>query len=137
MTEMKNNYDKILEYRETFKPYLRFILMAVCAFGMVSEVWELQSLTQQISAPEFARYQMETLYYESETNNNQPLGIDVSKLTTNTYAPHNIYDSKEWSNTKIIPYNAISEAIWSLVNLVFYLFLISLLWRNKEQVLKD
>lgn len=109
-----------ITWREKHKEKIRTILILICVIGILFEFMSLQKYTQEISSPEFNGQN----YIPNEFKNN---------VNTNLT---NLFDSNNYINhqTKIINinYNPISKSIISLINLCFYLFILSLLWKSQE-----
>lgn len=100
---------------EPYKPILRFLLIMCCVSGMVFEVWQLRNYTEEISSPEFALDN----YIPNEFKSDKALENSLNNLDR-------IYIDGS-TNIVEIPYNPISKAIWSIVNLIFYMFVLILI----------
>jgi hypothetical protein len=104
----------IREKLEPYKHIIRSLVVLACVIGMVYSVWDIRNQTQQISSPDFS---LEN-YVPDDFKPDKALETSLNNLDT-------VYID---GSTKIVtvPYNPISKAIWNIVNLIFYMFVLIL-----------
>lgn len=104
-------------WRDKNKKHIRTFIMFFVSMLLVWDVAHLMTYTKEISSPEFNNQKFE---------NFQDNNVNLSEILDN-----NVYVG-EIQKVNIIPYNPISKAIWTLLNISFDLFLIGLLWKSQE-----
>ena len=110
---------RFIIWRDQNKERIRAVLMFTSALLLVLEVISLQGFIKDISSPEFS---LDKTIPDEFKNP----GIDTTIENLN-----NVYVTGDPEIIEI-PYNPISQALWALLNISFYLFIISLLWRSQE-----